>query len=588
MAATKMKGASMGYKTPMEMAVSTLGSLIPNELSAHDFARLCLVITRRPEQIDAALAQPKDVAGERILILLNDASFAQQSGFTTFFPSIDPERLVRSVTELRKFQAFLLKQAIPDLFAESLRGVINFPPDLFELLFSEFKPLPGEKILIPCVENALAVALNLTTKFPQCEFSLWFEMPDTLGIMSFLFGDLRNVTFENVATRGMEGSFAGYQYVIALPPFGARLPREVASGWKRNLSAAQRKSLSHIKPRADADLFIHRMLTESFDRSQFIVLVPELFMHSHGSFEELRNLLSGNRQLKKVISLSEKVFEPHTKARLSLLYFTNYQLPADSEVEVLKVEAAGSRLAKGPSQPRYFVEERKLVSAKTLRDSNVWNLEAIFAEKPAAISPQIETVPMKELIKEIFRGPTTVSPGAGLYARTETLRVVGLTEMEGIVTNVDSIEPTEVTLNTPPARYFLQDGDIVVTCRSTKIKLSLVQISADIQAIPSNNVAVIRAKKDAADPYFLHCFLTTDVGREAIEARLSGTSQKKLSVRDLETIEIPATLLDEQQKIGQKYKELNIWHETERRKLDEKYQEELGSLSRMMGLETAK
>jgi hypothetical protein len=552
-------------------------------LSIHNYARLCLAVRERPHELDTILRNQEEDAGTRILDVLNDVNFAQPLGFTTFFPAIESQKLVQIVSELRELHIDELKSEMLRLHQEKRSGLYGFPTDLFELTFPDFNPSPKEEVLITTAENCLGLALNLATKFDQSQFNLWFELPDNAGIMNFLFGDLTNVQLEQVSVRDFEGDFSGHEYVIAFPPFGVRLPRQVAAGIKRTMrSANDMKSASRAKLRTDADLFAHRMLTEKRGPSQCIILVPELFMYSHGSFKEIRDDLSQSNQIIRIVRLAEKVLEPYTNASLNLIQFANYPLSSEHRVELTKVEIA--KPARMRRSSPYVISETRHIDSKTLADSEIWNLDSIFSGEVAIISPKVETMKLGDAIVDVFRGPSTESVERGAPSRIEKLRVVGLTEMKFDVTDVDAIEPTDVGLNTPPNRYLLKDGDIVLTCRGTVMKVSLIQMSGENAAISSNNVAVIRLDREKIDPYFLCGFLVTDVGREALSARQSGATQKVLSLPDLKTIDVPMIPITEQSKIAQNLRDANAWYRNEQERLDAEYRKRVEKLNQLMGI----
>lgn len=543
-------------------------------MAPHDLARICLLVMKYPQDVDEALATPTEEAAEKLMELLNNASLARQHGFMTFFPQIEPDEIVALASELRKFDLSQLKQDLSVSYFQGKVGRFDFPVVLFDLLFPEFKPASGEKILIPYAENSLGLALSLAVKFSNCEVTLWFQEMETKGIISFLFGDLENVGSENLSPRSIGSSFSEFDWVIAFPPFGRKLSKEDTKEYSvpRGFS----------NPRSDADFLVQRLLTETYGKSRFIVLVPELFMHSHGSFKEIRDHLSGNHQLVSVAHLSQKVLYPYTRASLNLLHFTNSRIEPETDVELTKVETTSQAREREMPGHEKLNTEKRFVSAQSLRDSEVWNFESIFAEKSLSISPRMETIKLDEVVEDIFRGAVTESPERA--ARKETLRVVGLTEMDHELLDVDSIKEAVVGLNTPPKRYLLRDSDIVVTCRGTVTKVSLIKISGDVHAIPSSNVAVIRANQERVDALFLFSFLMTPAGREALQGRQSGVSQKALSVRDLRTIEIPNLPLAEQQKIGKDYRETIQWYETEKKRLEREYGLRLEALNRMMGV----
>src|SRR5271157_3956708 len=79
-------------------------------LPIHDFARICLLVTKMPDEIGKISFEDKDRDGKSILQILNDTSFAQRYGFTTFFfPNIEPHMIADLVAGLRRMKISELK-----------------------------------------------------------------------------------------------------------------------------------------------------------------------------------------------------------------------------------------------------------------------------------------------------------------------------------------------------------------------------------------------------------------------------------------------------------------------------------------------
>jgi hypothetical protein len=561
--------------------LTSLSGGVIGKLESHELARVFLLIIENPNEVDGALnASVEGDAAEQFKALLNSTAFVQRHEFTDFvlLKQLDASEIVELVRGLRECDLSGIKQELFGSFFQGNIGNIDFPLDVFEAVIPDFKPLEGSKILIPYAENALTLTLSLAAKYTTCKFSLWYQEERSVDIVNFLFSNIENVGFENASPRNSQSSLAGYDHVVAFPPFGRKLSKRDIEGY------SVPKGFSN--PRSDSDLLVQRLVIEAGWNTQSIILVPELFMHSHGSFRELRDNLCANLRLIKLAQLSQGVLQPYTRASLVLLHFANRGIEPERDVELLRLDAVAAPREGGTPDSGNLSVKKGWVSAQSLKDSEVWNLATMYSQEPVSLSSTMETVELGAVVDEVFRGAPTES--AEKASRKETLRVVGLTEMDSTILDADAIEPIEVGLKTPSKRYLLRDEDIVVTCRGTVTKVSLIKISVGGSTIPSSNVAVIRVAKEKLDPLFLLAFLMSDAGKEALEARQSAASQKTLSVSDLRTIQMPNLPLADQQKIGREFKDSVEWYQKEMCRIEKEYGDRIYKLNRMMGIETSK
>ncbi|MCB1243242.1 MAG: restriction endonuclease subunit S [Verrucomicrobiales bacterium] len=107
----------------------------------------------------------------------------------------------------------------------------------------------------------------------------------------------------------------------------------------------------------------------------------------------------------------------------------------------------------------------------------------------------------------------------------------------------------------PDSRYQVRSGDILVTAKSTETSLRCGLIAADWEQRPSpvfaSSLIRIRvATPDAIHPRFLHAWLSSPTGKDALKAgSQSATSQMNLTTAAISHIRVPVPPLEEQRKI---------------------------------------
>lgn len=109
-------------------------------------------------------------------------------------------------------------------------------------------------------------------------------------------------------------------------------------------------------------------------------------------------------------------------------------------------------------------------------------------------------------------------------------------------------------LNASPSslkRYFLQEGDVVLTVRGTSQRASVVD-SGTVGAVVGQNLAVFRSSSQELDPLFLVVLLRS----QWLEGRLSrlygqSSGTRSLSLVQLRQLEIPVPELSVQRQVTQ-------------------------------------
>lgn len=106
-------------------------------------------------------------------------------------------------------------------------------------------------------------------------------------------------------------------------------------------------------------------------------------------------------------------------------------------------------------------------------------------------------------------------------------------------------------------RYLLKSGDIVITARGEKIKLSLIDLKEKEKIIANGSINVIRINKNKMNPRYLKMFLDSPKGKQTLESiKIGREKTPSLNTGDLKKIEIPCPSLEEQNAIAEEYEEI--------------------------------
>lgn len=139
---------------------------------------------------------------------------------------------------------------------------------------------------------------------------------------------------------------------------------------------------------------------------------------------------------------------------------------------------------------------------------------------------------------------------------TYTLLEIGnINDYGEISSSLTLIDPNKIGKRLD--RYLLKSGDIVITARGKKIKLSFIELKENEKIIANGSINVIRVDKNKMNPRYLKMFLDSPKGKQTLEnIKIGREKTPSLNTGDLKKIEIPCPSLEEQNAVAKKYEEI--------------------------------
>ena len=136
--------------------------------------------------------------------------------------------------------------------------------------------------------------------------------------------------------------------------------------------------------------------------------------------------------------------------------------------------------------------------------------------------------------------PWAVNPTAHPYIRATDFRG-GQIDTSNLVYVPDDVWPVV-------SRYVVQAGDVLITIAGTIGAVALTP-NTHIGANLTENAALIRPMDETLNSHFLHLWLMSDTAQRQITDLTIGTTQQKLGLFRIESIEIQLPPIDEQKRI---------------------------------------
>ncbi|MEC1718455.1 N-6 DNA methylase [Schinkia azotoformans] len=156
--------------------------------------------------------------------------------------------------------------------------------------------------------------------------------------------------------------------------------------------------------------------------------------------------------------------------------------------------------------------------------------------------PKVE---LSDLVS-MFRGMNT-PPKKDLEGNEGDYYFIQLADIQDGNIQFDQLTPIE--LDSKKARtYEVEEGDIILSSRGAAIKISVVP-PTDRKLILSHNFIGMRPKR-GVNPHFIKAFLESPIGTYYISSKQKGTAVTVFSVKDIESIPVPAIDSNTQVEIG--------------------------------------
>ncbi len=188
-----------------------------------------------------------------------------------------------------------------------------------------------------------------------------------------------------------------------------------------------------------------------------------------------------------------------------------------------------------------------------------WRIELLLLEEDEHIK-KFKKSSLKKVklgsIAEVFRDKSILKKDVGIGK----IYILNISNINNGKINYDSLD----TLDDDDRKiriYELNDGDVILTCRGTAMKVALFK-KQDKRIIASANLIVIRPKEGILGGY-LKIFLESPVGISLINSFQRGTMVFNINHSDLSEMEIPLLPLNLQNEMVKKYdEEFNNYEKT--------------------------
>ncbi|WP_041314075.1 restriction endonuclease subunit S [Heliomicrobium modesticaldum] len=408
-----------------------------------------------------------------------------------------------------------------EIYNSDRLGVIISPPELtafIDTLIDEKRP---ETILITEAEKHLAGLRALVDRHPEQEITLTTAYRHMYLLLTFALQEAKHVTVFHQSVYRKLLLPKTYDLIYCLPAFGGK-GDDLGGPYLTNQTDG---------------IALENTLPLLNDYGVLLAIVPARFTFAGGGFSALRKHIVQHHAVESIYSLPEGTFRPYSAVKSYLIAIS--KAPLDS-VAVGSVDF---------DQAAFVRREQKRIAHAELLNLDDWRMELLAEEDENLSRYKHSALPRVKLkdMAEVFRGKSVlkkdIKPG-----RIAVLNISNIDDGEINYTDLETIDEEERKVK----RYELVDGDLVLTCRGTTIKVAIFR-QQDRLIIASANVIVIRPQKEVLSEY-IKLFFESPVGTSLIKSYQRGTTIMNLNHSDIAEMEIPLAPLEQQRQMIDAYR----------------------------------
>ena len=167
----------------------------------------------------------------------------------------------------------------------------------------------------------------------------------------------------------------------------------------------------------------------------------------------------------------------------------------------------------------------------------------------------INPTKLGSVIDDMFRGYQISASELDKYVVEDdnyTFKIINLSNINNGIIDYSNLTSVNID-NSKLDKFLVKNGDIIISAKSSKIKLGLVSNVGEDKMIASGNLIVIRPNNKIINPAYLKMFLESEQGLKILYTIQTGTIIMSINPSQLKGIEISLPEMDIQNDLARKY-----------------------------------
>lgn len=339
-------------------------------------------------------------------------------------------------------------------------------------------------------------------------------------------------------------------------------------GLKTDLSFIDIKKKELINSRTSSErLFVLKVLESLKENGKLVALLPDGALFK-ASDTKIRQYLLEKGLIEGIISLPTNAFSD-SNIKLSLVIFSNDNksfkyVDGEELLKDLPTKGLNSEEASTDLLTAYNLQEVKKYSLRNIE--NVYynlSLNSIM-EKESDVS-----LPVLSDVAEIIRGSnmTLSNFKDEIFEGESKYQILTSSDIQenGII---DYEKLVHIGGGKKYDKFVLQKDDVIVTSKTTRVKVSVINVEPAKKIVVTGGMLIIRPNKNKVDGTYLKLYLDSEKGRRSLSTIQKGTTIVTISFENLLRLRLDLPPLEYQKDVASHYKKMHGKYEAAKRELD--------------------
>lgn len=420
-----------------------------------------------------------------------------------------------------------LVEALTELFQHDRTGVMVCESPLTDYLLEQIIPPRFHTVLVAEAHKLLPDLIYWRQVCLDKEMVFTAQEKWQAELLRFLFRHDPLVQVHHLSIYHPLEFDQDFDYILAIPAYGMKMEVENDAFFTRESEG----------------IAVQNLLDFLSGQGEMAVVVPSRFTFSGAGFRKLREWILRHAFLSRITSLPEGLLKPYKGIRSYLLTLTGQ---ASEEIEVTRLALT--------EEKRLTVAEERQIAPGLLHGREDWRFDVLFGqlgvERLTSLEDGQHRVVKLAEIAELFRGRSITKQQLHPEGEIHVLNISNISDGEVQWERLDTIdEPVRKV-----KRYELEEGDVVITCRGTVIKVAIIR-KLPYYTIASANLIVIRTTDMKVASEYVKIFLESPTGLQLVKAFQRGSTVMNIHPDDLGELKIPLPSLEKQENLVKKYRQ---------------------------------
>jgi len=452
-------------------------------------------------------------------------------------PFQDKDHFFLIYRESKHFERMDWEGAIAQ-FAASRRIPI-LPPVLIDVYMERFNKNP-ETVLLAEAERFVPYLQKMVDEHINTKFVLTTHNTSYAKIFEYLFEGYENIEILLTDIYQYEFISKRFDLILSCPAFGGRTLVDNKSFICREYDMVALENLSlHLS-----------------SGGELVIVLPGRITFASGKINDLRQFIQQNYTIREIAELPEGTME-YCGIKVYLLDIENTR-PDDDDIVIRRYVSGEKKTRRSPITSLKIADDT-FVMLSELEEQADWSIDRIFSQQDEEYLNYQNSDVRKDLVgnvAQVFRGKSVSKKDPAGSIGVVNISNIGEYELD--YEGLDHLEEEERKV----ANYLLQEGDVLLPARGTAIRTAVFH-KQKYPCIASSNVIVIRPEAKTLDSTYLKIFLDSPIGNKLISGAQQGMTVMNISYKDLNILEIPIPVLEQQKIVAQEYtEELKRYKET--------------------------